>query len=90
MLPPADVGRRCVREREGKPDAAEQHGGLSPSIKGGLFEQGRPQLASTIEPEQNGRIYIELVNAPFLKAGGSPPASTGQCVYRKHHPSVMP
>ena len=21
---------------------------------------------------QNGRIYIELVNAPFLKAGGSP------------------
>jgi hypothetical protein len=35
------------------------------------------EIASTIEPVQNGRIYIELVNAPFLKAGGSP-ASTGQ------------
>jgi len=30
------------------------------------------EIASTIEPAQNGRIYIELVNAPFLKAGGSP------------------
>ena len=30
------------------------------------------EIASTIEPVQNGRIYIELVNAPFLKAGGSP------------------
>jgi hypothetical protein len=29
------------------------------------------EIASTIEPVQNGRIYIELVNAPFLKAGGS-------------------
>ena len=29
-------------------------------------------IASTIEPVQNDRIYIELVNAPFLKAGGSP------------------
>ena len=28
------------------------------------------EIASTIEPAQNGRIYIELVNAPFLKAGG--------------------
>ena len=27
------------------------------------------EIASTIEPVQNGRIYIELVNAPFLKAG---------------------
>ena len=30
------------------------------------------EIASTIEPVENGRIYIELVNAPFLKAGGSP------------------
>jgi hypothetical protein len=30
------------------------------------------EIASTIEPVQNGRIYIELVNAPLLKAGGSP------------------
>ena len=30
------------------------------------------EISSTIEPAQNGRIYIELVNAPFLKAGGSP------------------
>ena len=29
------------------------------------------EIAGTIEPVQNGRIYIELVNAPFLKAGGS-------------------
>jgi hypothetical protein len=29
------------------------------------------EIASTIEPVQNGRIYIELVNSPFLKAGGS-------------------
>ena len=29
------------------------------------------EIASTIEPVQNGRIYIELVNAPFLRAGGS-------------------
>jgi hypothetical protein len=29
------------------------------------------EIASTIEPVQNGRIYIELVNGPFLKAGGS-------------------
>ena len=29
------------------------------------------EIASTLEPVQNGRIYIELVNAPFLKAGGS-------------------
>jgi hypothetical protein len=30
------------------------------------------EIASTIEPVQNGRIFIELVNAPFLKRGGSP------------------
>ena len=29
------------------------------------------EIASTIEPVQDGRIYVELVNAPFLKAGGS-------------------
>jgi hypothetical protein len=31
------------------------------------------EIASTIEPVQNGRIYIELVNAPFLyEHKGSP------------------
>src|SRR5215831_19634067 len=30
------------------------------------------EIASTIEPVQDGRIYIELVNAPSLKAGGTP------------------
>ena len=30
------------------------------------------EIASTIEPVQDGRIFVELVNAPFLKAGGSP------------------
>ena len=29
------------------------------------------EISSRIEPVQNGRIYIELVNAPFLKVGGS-------------------
>ena len=31
------------------------------------------EIASTIEPVQDGRIYIELLNAPFLfKEGGTP------------------
>jgi hypothetical protein len=30
------------------------------------------EIASTIEPVQDGRIFVELVNTPFLKAGGSP------------------
>jgi hypothetical protein len=28
------------------------------------------ETASGIEPVQDGRIFTELVNAPFLKAGG--------------------
>ena len=30
------------------------------------------EIANTVEAVQDGRIYIELVNGPFLKAGGSP------------------
>jgi hypothetical protein len=30
------------------------------------------EIASTIEPVQDGRIHIEKINAPFLQAGGSP------------------
>jgi hypothetical protein len=30
------------------------------------------EIASTVEPAQDGRIYIELVNRPFLNAGGTP------------------
>jgi hypothetical protein len=30
------------------------------------------EIANTTEAVQDGRIYIELVNGPFLKAGGSP------------------
>jgi hypothetical protein len=30
------------------------------------------EIASTIEPVQDGRLYIENVNAPLLAAGGSP------------------
>ena len=30
------------------------------------------EIASTIEPVQDGRIFAELVNAPFLMTGGSP------------------
>jgi hypothetical protein len=29
------------------------------------------EISNTIEPAQDGRIYIELVNAAFLKAGGT-------------------
>ena len=29
------------------------------------------EIANAIEPGQDGRIYIELVNAAFLKAGGT-------------------
>jgi hypothetical protein len=29
------------------------------------------EIANSVEPAQDGRIYIERVNAPFLAAGGS-------------------
>jgi hypothetical protein len=29
-------------------------------------------IANAVEALQNGPIYIELVNGPFLKAGGTP------------------
>jgi hypothetical protein len=29
------------------------------------------EIANAVEPGQDGRIYIELVNRPFLDAGGS-------------------
>ena len=29
------------------------------------------EIANATEPAQNGRLYIELVNAAFLKAGGT-------------------
>lgn len=30
------------------------------------------EIASTIEPVQDGRIHIEKINAPFLAEGGLP------------------
>ena len=30
------------------------------------------QIANTVEAVQDGRIYIELINIPFLKEGGTP------------------
>lgn len=30
------------------------------------------QIANAVEAVQDGRIYIELINAPFLKDGGTP------------------
>ena len=30
------------------------------------------EIANSVEPVQDGRIHIELINAPFLNAGGSP------------------
>jgi hypothetical protein len=29
-------------------------------------------IANTVEGVQDGRIYIELINIPFLKEGGTP------------------
>jgi hypothetical protein len=29
------------------------------------------EIANSVEPAQDGRIYIERVNAPFLAAGGT-------------------
>ena len=34
------------------------------------------EIASTIEPVKDGRIYIEMINGPFLfKEGGTPPTT---------------
>jgi len=30
------------------------------------------EIASTVEAVQDGRIYIELINGPFIKEGGTP------------------
>jgi hypothetical protein len=30
------------------------------------------EIANAVEAVQDGRIYIELVNGPFLKKGGTP------------------
>jgi hypothetical protein len=30
------------------------------------------EIANSVEAEQDGRIYIEKINWPFLEAGGSP------------------
>ena len=35
------------------------------------------EIASTIEPVQDGRIYIELLNGPFLFSHGGSPAEYG-------------
>ena len=30
------------------------------------------EIANAVETVQDGRVYIELINGPFLKAGGTP------------------
>ena len=30
------------------------------------------EIANAVEAVQGGRVYIELINGPFLKAGGTP------------------
>ena len=30
------------------------------------------EIANTVEAVQDGRVYIELINGPFLKDGGTP------------------
>ena len=36
------------------------------------------EIANVTEPVQDGRLYVELINAAFLNAGGSPDE------YRRH------
>jgi len=51
---------------------------LASGVAAVMFD--KPAVAA-IEPAQDGRIYIELVNGAFLKAGGTPrlmsPSSSG-------------
>ncbi len=51
---------------------------LASGVAAVMFD--KPAVAA-IEPTQDGRIYIELVNGAFLKAGGTPrlmsPSSSG-------------
>jgi hypothetical protein len=35
------------------------------------------EIASTVEPVQDGRLHIEKINAPFLREGGSPAEYNG-------------
>ncbi len=37
------------------------------------------EIADAAEAVQDGRIYIELINAAFLAAGGSTPGRAGAC-----------
>jgi hypothetical protein len=30
------------------------------------------EIASTLEPQPDGRVYVELINGPFLREGGRP------------------
>jgi hypothetical protein len=36
------------------------------------------EIANAVEAVQDGRIHIELINAPFLNAGGTPPVSNAR------------
>jgi hypothetical protein len=49
-------------EARHRPSILESRGGCAQAHK----------IASTVESVQDGRIHIELVNLPFLQAGGSP------------------
>ena len=44
----------------------------SPFIDPDVAARKLLEIANAIEPAQDGRIYIELVNGAFLKAGGTP------------------
>ena len=57
------------------------------------FVEGRPladpdaaarklmELANAFEPVQDGRIYIERVNAPVLAAGAAPATDAGAALH---------
>jgi hypothetical protein len=47
---------------------------VEPSTFAGLDVAARKlvEIANAVEAVQDGRIYIELVNGPFLEEGGTP------------------
>jgi hypothetical protein len=44
----------------------------SPYAEPALAARRLLEIASTVEPIQDGRIHIEKINAPFLREGGTP------------------
>jgi hypothetical protein len=75
--------RRAIRHRHGGRASGEKGQGLikyttkRPFADPDIAARKLVEIASTIEPVQDGRIYIELLNGPFLFSHGGSPAEYG-------------